>query len=91
MNIQEFNDKIADMETIQLYSNFDNELAISEEEFKKMNKIGTHAAWNYCGAIIWDGQMFYELIMKHRSDVEVLAASTLEELISDAKSEHGYD
>lgn len=75
-----------------VYSNIDHEL--DEEVVKDLKEFpnkryAQHAAYNFCGYIWFNGEVFIEEIWVYHKKVEVLENKYILELIREANNEYG--
>jgi hypothetical protein len=74
-----------------VYSNFNHDYEMTEEQVKNSGMYHQHAAWNFCGYAWFDieNQEFVEEVMIYRSVVNVLCGETLDEVIQEAIDLYG--
>lgn len=84
---------IHDMEDTGLgMSNFDHEIddGLETALCARPNEVhGTHAAWNFCGYVWFDGKQFCEEVWRFNAPVEVIKADTLKDLMSEVNDQYG--
>ena len=75
-------------------TNYDHSVdpGLGVELKSKPNKIfGNHTAWNFCGDVFWNGQLFCEKVYRYHNLVGEYTANSLEELMKVVNAEHGRD
>lgn len=67
----------------EVYSNFDHEYTLTEEQVKKSGKYHQHSAMDYYGDIWYDTNMgqFYNEIMRYQNIATIIEGDTLEEVV----------
>ena len=68
-----------------VYSNFDHEYALTEEQVKESSKYHQHSAIDYCGDVWYDTNVrkFYNQIMIYHEIVAIIEGDTLAKMYSD--------
>lgn len=76
-----------------VYSNFNHEYDMTEEEVKNSNMYHAHPAWNFCGYVWFDSekQQFVEEIMVYKSVANIFYGGTLDEVIQKAIELYGSE
>jgi len=80
-------------ETHTVYSNFDHDLDNEVVEILKANPnelCAQHAAWNFCGFIWFDGEMWWEEVRVYGSRAGTHSSNDLPMLIEHINNEYGH-
>jgi hypothetical protein len=74
-----------------VYSNFNHDYEMTEEQIKNSGMYHAHPAWDFCGYVWFDieKQKFVEEIMIYRNVVNVLCGETLDGVIQEAVDLYG--
>ena len=74
-------------------SNFDHSIDGGLEEDLRSGKRGTHAAWDFNGAVWYDPKaaLFYEAVRRYHVVVAIVGRPTLEELMREVNDEYGWE
>jgi hypothetical protein len=76
-----------------VYSNFDSTF---DHDVKAWliggpDRLGKHAAWDYCGQVWFDGELWHEQVHRWGCTRAEYVSPTLHALIDHVRDEHGYE